>query len=76
MVTISLSIGTSLIAQVVKNMPAMQETPVQFLGLGRSTGEGKGYPPQYSGLENSMDYVVHGIAESDTTDPLSLSFFT
>ena len=42
-------------------------------GLGRSPGEGKGYPPQYSGLENSMDYVVHGIAESDTTDPLSLS---
>ena len=26
-------------------------------GLGRSTGEGKGYPLQYSGLENSMDYT-------------------
>ena len=25
-------------------------------GLGRTPGEGKGYPPQYSGLENSMDY--------------------
>ena len=27
-------------------------------GLGRSPGEGKGYPLQYSGLENSMDYIV------------------
>ena len=27
-----------------------------MLGLGRSPGEGKGYPLQYSGLENSMDY--------------------
>ena len=87
--------GASLIAQLVKNLPAMQETlfdswvrkipwrrdrlptPV-FLGfpcgsagkesagnardlgsshgLGRSSGEGKGYPFQYCGLENSMDY--------------------
>ena len=28
-------------------------------GLGRSPGEGKGYPLQYSGLENSMDHIVH-----------------
>ena len=28
-------------------------------GLGRSPGEGKGYPLQYSGLENSMDGIVH-----------------
>ena len=35
-------------------------------GLGRSPGEGKGYPPQYSGLENSMDYLVHGVAKSQT----------
>ena len=33
--------------------------------LGRSPGEGKGYPPQYSGLENSMD-CNHGVAESPT----------
>ena len=38
-------------------------------GLGRSPGEGNGYPLQYSGLENSMDCVVHGIAKSWT--PLS-----
>ena len=37
-------------------------------GLGRSPGEGKGYPLQYSGLENSMDYsyTVHGAAKSWT----------
>ena len=35
-------------------------------GLGRSPGEGKGYPPQYSGLENSMDRIVHGVAKSRT----------
>ena len=35
-------------------------------GSGRSTGEGKGYPLQYSGLENSMDYTVHGVAKSLT----------
>ena len=33
-------------------------------GLGRSPGEGNCYPLQYSGLENSMDYIVHGIAKS------------
>ena len=33
-------------------------------GLGRSLGEGKGYPLQYSGLENSMDHRVHGVAKS------------
>ena len=35
-------------------------------GLGRSPGEGNGYPFQYSGLENSMDTVVHGVAKSQT----------
>ena len=33
-------------------------------GLGRFPGEGKGYPLQYSGLENSMDCIVHGVAKS------------
>ena len=33
-------------------------------GLGRSPGEGKGYPLQYSGLQNSMDWIVHGVAKS------------
>ena len=35
-------------------------------GLGRSPGEGKGYPLQYSGLENSMDRIIHGVAKSWT----------
>ena len=95
----------SLITQLAKNPPAMQETPVQFLGqedpwrrdrlptpiflgfpcgsagkesacsagdlglipgLGRSPGEGKGYPLRYSGPENSMDCVAHGVAKSRT----------
>ena len=34
--------------------------------LGRAPGEGKGYPLQYSGLENSMDYIVHGVAKNRT----------
>ena len=42
-------------------------------GLRRSPGEGKDYSLQYSGLENSLDYIVHGVAESDTTETLSLS---
>ena len=85
----------SLVAQLAKTPPAMQEIPVRFLGwedplekgkathssicfpcasagkesthnvgdlgsisgLGRSSGEGNSYPLQYSGLENSMDYM-------------------
>ena len=35
-------------------------------GLRRSPGERKGYPLQYSGLENFMDYTVHGVAKSWT----------
>ena len=35
-------------------------------GLGRSPGEGNGYPFQYSGLENSMDRIVHGVTKSQT----------
>ena len=101
----NLHIRASLTAQLVKNPPAMQETPVQFLGwedplekdrlptpvflgfpcgsagkestcnagdlgsipgLGRSPGEGKGYLLQYSGLENSMDCIVHGVIKSWT----------
>ena len=53
-----------MIAQLVKNPPAMQDTP----------GEGKGYPLQYSGLENSMDGIgPWDCKELDTTERLSLS---
>ena len=100
-----LYLWASLIAQLVKNSLAIQDTPVQFLvrqipwrrdrlptsvflgfpcgsagkepacneedlglipGLGRSPGEGKSYPLQYSGLENSMDCIVHGFTKSET----------
>ena len=37
-----------------------------FPGLGGSPGEGKGYPLQHSGLENSMDCLSHGVAKSPT----------
>ena len=36
------------------------------LGLGRSPEEGKGYPLQYSGLENSMDWIIHAVTKSWT----------
>ena len=45
-------------------------------GLGRSPGEGKDYSLQYSGLENSVDCIVHspwGCKELDTTERLSLT---
>ena len=42
-------------------------------GLGRFPGKGKGYPLQYSDLENFMDCIVHGVAKSSTTERLSLS---
>ena len=48
--------------------------PGSISGLGRSAGEGVGYPLQYSGLENSMNCIVHwGCRELDTTEQLSLS---
>ena len=65
-----------LIAQLVKNQPAMWETWVRFPGLGRFPAEGKGYPLQYSGLGNSVDYIVHDVTESDTTERLSLTSLT
>ena len=44
-------------------------------GLGRSPGEGKGYPLQYSGLENFMDCIVQGVTkELNMTEWLSLHF--
>ena len=45
----------SLIAQLVKNLHAMWETGVQFLGREDSPGEGNGNPLQYSCLKNPMD---------------------
>ena len=38
--------------------------PASMPGSGRSPGEGKGYPLQYSGLENSIGCIVHGVTKS------------
>ena len=40
--------------------------PSSIPGSGRSPGERIGYPLQYSGLENSMDCIVHGVTKSQT----------
>ena len=66
---------------MVKNLPTTQETRGLIPGLGRSPGEGKGYPLQFSYLENSTDRrawkaTVQGVAKSRTQlrSTLSLSF--
>ena len=56
----------SLIAQFGKESTCNTEDSSSIPGLGRSPGEGKGYLLQYSGLENSMDCIVHGVAKSPT----------
>ena len=57
----------SLVAQLVKNLPAMRETWVQFLGWEDPLEKRKATPSRYSGLENSMDYPW-GRKESDMTE--------
>ena len=42
--------------------------------LGRSPGEGKGYPLQYSGLENPIGHIVHGVAKSWTLSDFYFHF--
>ena len=48
----------SFVVQLVKKPPAIQETPVPFLGWEDPLEKGTGYPLQYSGLENSMEYPM------------------
>ena len=52
--------------QLVKNPPVMRVELGSVPGWGRSPREGKGYPLQYFGLENSMDRTDHGAAKSRT----------
>ena len=68
-------IGTSKQAKLLEGFPgssAGKESacnagdPGLIPGLGRPPGEGKGYPLQYSGLENSMDCIAHGVTKSQT----------
>ena len=57
----------SLIAQLVKNTPAMWEIWVRSVDWEDPLEKGTaGYPLQYSGLENSMDCIVHGVIKSRT----------
>ena len=56
----------SLVAQLVKNQPAMWETWVQSLGWKDPLEKGKANQVQYSGLENSVDYTVHRATKSWT----------
>ena len=61
----------SLVAQMVKNPPAMKGNPGWILELGRSPGEGTWYKLQYSCLENSMNggawwATVNATAKSQT----------
>ena len=66
--------GASLVGQIVKNPPAMQETCVRSLGQEDSPREGDGNPLQYSCLENPMTrknqvgYSPWGCKELDMTE--------
>ena len=69
--------GASLVALMVKNLPAMWETWVQSLGQGRSPGERHSNALQYSCLENSMDrgaweMTIQACNELDMTERLTL----
>ena len=59
-------LGLPLVAQLVKNMPAMQETWVRSLGWKDPLEKVTATQLQYSGLEKSMDCIVHGVAKSPT----------
>ena len=54
-------------SSVGKEFPCNAGDPGSILGLGRSPGERKGCPLQYSRLENSMGCIVFGVAELDMT---------
>ena len=72
----------ALLAQMVKNFPAMWETWVRSLGWKDPLEKGMaGYPLPYSCLENSMDRgawwaTVHGVTKIQTTELLSLDFIS
>ena len=59
-------LGASLVVHLVKESTCIVGDLGLIPGLGGSPEEGKGYPCQYSGLENSMDCIDHGVAKSQT----------
>ena len=62
----------SLVSQLVKKLPAMQKTWVQYLGWRDPVEKGKATHSSISGPEDSIDCRVHGVAELDMTERLSL----
>ena len=68
---IYLSLLGFLHSSVGKESACNAGDPDSIPGSGRSPGEGKGYPLQYSGLKNSMDCIIHGVTKSWTrlSDP-------
>ena len=72
----NLVLTLAMVAQMVKNPPAMQETQGSIPGSRRSSGEGNGNTLQYSCLKISRGAwwaTVHGVSESDATERLTLS---
>ena len=61
-----LYIWASLVAQLEKESAYSGGDLGSIPGLGRAPGEGNGYSFQFSGLENSMDCIAHGVAKSRT----------
>ena len=59
-------LNTTLLCTFGKESTCNAGNPGSIPGLGRYPGEGLGYPLQYSDLENSMDYTVHGVENSWT----------
>ena len=59
-------LGSSFYGSAGKESTCNAEDLGSIPGLWRSPEEGKGYPLQYSGLENFMDCIVHGVAKSQT----------
>ena len=58
--------GKQITNSVAKESTCNAGDPGSIPGLGRSPGEGNGYPLQYSGLENSLDCIVHEVTKSWT----------
>ena len=80
----NLVVGASLVAQLVKNLPAPCRRPKldagSIPGWGRSPGEGNGCPFQYSCLENPMDWglsgsPVYGILQARVLEWVAIPFF-
>ena len=66
LITTMCSVVVSLIAQFAKESACNAGDPSSIPGLGRSPGEVKGYPLQYTGLEISIECIVRGVKESQT----------